>query len=172
VLLARNEPRIEVKNKALAQAVERRKNDTVKLLVEQGASALSIAFVDVFRTWDPQVIQYFLARGADVVTDKPFAGAIGEKVRSSLRTFKQCQESHPELAGELKQQAERALRLFRYEGNLKWVSLMLWVGADPRVKGPRLDAHSEDDPECDATAIEEACLSGKLDARRNNGTYF
>ena len=55
------------------------------------------------------------------------------------------------------------MRLFSYEGNLKWVSLMLWLGADPRVKGPRQDARFEDDPECDATATEEACLSGKLE---------
>jgi hypothetical protein len=100
----------------------------------------SVPFVDVLRTWDPKIIRFFPDRGADVITDRPFAVAFGERVRSALRIFKECQERHPEVANELKHQAERALRLFSYEGNLKWVSLMLWVGADPRAKGPRLDS--------------------------------
>jgi hypothetical protein len=165
-LLVRNETRIKSKNRALADAVERRRLNLVELLVEYGAEISSVPFAEVLRTWDPKIIRFFLDRGADVITDRPFAVAFGERVRSSLRVFKECQEKHPEIASELKQQAERALRLFSYEGNLKWVSLMLWAGADPRARGPRLDSRSEEDPECDSTAIEEACLSGKLDVLR------
>jgi hypothetical protein len=43
---------------------------------------------------------------------------------------------------------------------------MLWLGADPRRKGPCLDSRFEDDPGGDSTALEEACSGGKLDALR------
>lgn len=165
-LLVRNESQVEIKNKALADVIERPRMELVELLVNHGAEISSVPFEDVLRTWDPKIIRFFLDHGADAITGRPFAVAFGERVRSSLRIFKDYQESHPEMASQLKEQAERALRFFSYEGNLKWVSLMLWLGADPRVKGPRLFAHSEDDPECDATAIEEACLGGKLDVPR------
>jgi hypothetical protein len=32
-----------------------------------------------------------------------------------------------------------ALRQFCQEGNLKWVSLLIWAGANPRSSGPALD---------------------------------
>ena len=32
-----------------------------------------------------------------------------------------------------------ALRQFCQEGNLKWVSLLMWAGANPRSRGPALD---------------------------------
>lgn len=32
-----------------------------------------------------------------------------------------------------------ALRQFCQEGNLKWVSLLMWPGANPRSRGPALD---------------------------------
>ena len=47
--------------------------------------------------------------------------------------------------------------------NLKWVSLLLWAGADPRSPGPLLE-HAEDehaqDPETHTTAFGEACTWG------------
>ncbi len=43
------------------------------------------------------------------------------------------------------EQADRALRHFCFEGDLKWVSLLMWAGADPRSAGPMFD-DDEDDP--------------------------
>ena len=43
---------------------------------------------------------------------------------------------------------------------------MLGLSADPRAKGPMVYSHYDDDPECHVTAIEEACLSGKLEILR------
>lgn len=165
-LLVRNETQVRVKNKALNWAVEHRRADLVKLLVTYGAEISSVSFAEVLRTWDGKIIRFFLDQGANVIADRPFAQALGDRVQSTLKIFKECQELRPELATELKQQAERALRFFSSVGNLKWVNLMLWLGADPRAKGPTLYSRSEDDPECDATAIEEACLAGKLDVLR------
>ena len=47
-----------------------------------------------------------------------------------------------------------ALRQFCQEGNLKWISLLMWAGANPQSRGPALDdvAHI-DDPEWHATAF-------------------
>jgi len=165
-LLVRNESQVKIKNKALAYAVEHRRMDLVELLAKNGAEIASVPFVEVLRTWDPKIIHFFLEHGADVIRDQPFAHALADAVRSTLRTFKDCQEMRPELAGPLKQQAESALRFFSHTGNLKWVNLMLWLGADPRTKGPMVYSHHDDDPECDGTAVEEACLSGKLEILR------
>ena len=36
-------------------------------------------------------------------------------------------------------QATMALRLHAREGNLKWVSLLMWAGADPHLSVPDLE---------------------------------
>jgi hypothetical protein len=92
-LLIRSETRIEIKNKALADAVGRRKLHLIELFAEHGAETSSVPFVDVLRSWDPKIMRFFLDRGADVIADRPFAVAFGERVRSALRVFKECQES-------------------------------------------------------------------------------
>lgn len=166
-LLVRNESQVKLKNKALAWAIEHRRMDLVQLLVENGAEIASVPFYEVLRTWDPTIIRFFLDHGADVIRDQPFANAFADEVRTALRIFKECREKHPELAGQFRQQVESALRFFSHTGNLKWAELMLGLGADPRSKGPMVYSdHDDDDPECYGTAVEEACLSGKLDVLR------
>lgn len=53
-----------------------------------------------------------------------------------------------------------ALRQFVQDGNLKWVSLMMWAGADPRSSGPTVE--DPDDSEWSTTALHEACWSGNV----------
>jgi hypothetical protein len=53
-----------------------------------------------------------------------------------------------------------ALRQFAQDGNLKWVSLLMWVGADPRSSGPTVE--DADDSEWSTTALHEACGSGNV----------
>ncbi|HLY62802.1 MAG TPA: hypothetical protein VKV95_18820 [Terriglobia bacterium] len=109
------------------------------------------------------MIRFILGTGADVITGYPFAVAFREKIRTSLRPFVEYKKAHPELESGLQEQADRALRHFSREGDLKWVSLMLWAGANPRTQGPLLDDHFEDDPECYTTALREACYKGSLE---------
>lgn len=109
------------------------------------------------------MIQFFLDHGADVITGSPFAGAFRERVRTALRPFVEYKKAHPELASALQDQIDRALRHFCYEGDLKWVSLLLWAGANPRSRGPDMDDRWAGDPECHTTALNEACSKGKLD---------
>lgn len=165
-LLSRNDNEGRAKTCALLQAVRDRRLDFVMILVEHGADTSSVPFLEVLRAWDPKLIRFFVERGADVLDGQPFAVAFGEKIRTALRVFKDYRASHPDLAAQLDWQADRALRHFSAEGNLKWVSLLLWAGANPRSNGPELNSRYEDDPECYTTAIEEACAFGHLDVIR------
>jgi hypothetical protein len=162
-LLVRNEKSQITKNQGLEYAVARRRLDLVQLLVSNGADILSIPLGDVLLTWEPTLIRYFLDNGADVVTGAPFATAFGEKIRTALRPFVEYKKTHPEHASALQEQSDRALRHFCYEGDLKWVSLLLWAGANPRTRGPNLDDRWIDDPECHTTALQEACSKGNLE---------
>lgn len=56
-----------------------------------------------------------------------------------------------------------ALRFHCTEGNLKWVSLMLWTGADPLAKGPLSPDEEPDPDEEDLNALEYAALYGHFD---------
>lgn len=128
--------------------------------------------------WDPNVIRYFLDRGADFVTGYPFAFAFGEKIRTSLGPWKECKQKYPHLAAQLQEQADRALRHFCFEGDLKWVSLLLWAGANPRSKGPTLHDDNEGDESEHLTGLMAAngkfrnrdYLTG-LDSRSKASTY-
>ena len=85
-------------------------------------------------------------------------------MRTALRPFIDYKKSHPEVADQLQEQIDRALRYFCQVGDLKWVSLLMWAGANPRTQGPRL--YERDDPECYGTAIEVAALADSVDVLR------
>jgi hypothetical protein len=133
-------------------AVDLRSHDLVDLLLKNGAEIKGIPFISVLRSWDPKLIQLFLDGGADVVTEYPFAVAFGEKIRTALNRFVAYKRDHPEREKELQGQLDRALRFFAREGDLKWVSLLMWAGGNPRSVGPILDA--EDDPEMYESALQ------------------
>jgi len=60
----------------------------------------------------------------------------------------------------LREQINIALCYHCKEGDLKWVSLMLWAGADPYAKG---QDSPHDDPDLYTSALELAALYGHLD---------
>ena len=121
-LLARNEDSQDEKDKALREVVSKRRLDLVQLLVENGAQVRSVPLADVLLTWEPSLIRFFLENGADVITGSPFAVAFGDKIRTALRPFVNYKEAHPEIAAALQEQADRALRHFACEGDMKWIS--------------------------------------------------
>ena len=134
-LLAGHEISQETKNGALADAVPKRRLDLVQILVLHGAQVNAIPLDDVLLTWEPTLIRFFLENGADVITGAPFAVAFREKIRTALRPFVDYKNAHPDLATGLQEQADIALRHFCREGDLKWVSLMIWAGATPGHRG-------------------------------------
>jgi hypothetical protein len=159
-LLAGNDVGQEAKNQALLDAVTHRNFEFVELLLKLGADISSVPFSDVLLSWDPKLIRFFLSRGADFITGAPFAEAFREKVRTALGPFMECKRSHPEFVRELQAQADSALRYFCQSGSEKWVSLMVWAGANPRTPGPM--PGEPDDSDNYTTALEQASHNGKL----------
>ncbi len=158
----------EARNQGLADAVSQRRLDLVELLVACGAQIKAMPFSNVLLSWQPEIIQFFMDHGADIVTGSPFAVAFGEKIRTALRPFLECKRRYPELASELQEQIDRALRKFAYEGDLKWVSLLMWAGANPRSRGPKLGDEylgrtDEEKAECHITALEQACYQENVE---------
>jgi ankyrin repeat protein len=158
-LLVRNEPSQDLKNRALRHSVGLKRLDFVELLVSHGADISSVPFIEVIQIWEPTIIRYFLDQGADFIKGDPFATAFGQKIRTALRPWRECKEKYPEVAPQLQEQADRALREFCFRGDLKWVSLLMWAGADPRSIGPTLDDDYEGDESENLTALMAATYS-------------
>jgi len=142
-----NEPRYW----PLDEALHKRRLDLVKLLVKYGADIHSVSMASVFETWQPDIMKLFIEQGADVETDNPLAYAFCERIKTALGIFKSYKDRFPSF----EEQANIALRYHCRKGNLKWVSLMLWAGADPYAKGPD-SWHEDPDPEYDQNALELA----------------
>jgi ankyrin repeat protein len=165
-LLLRHEPRQGEKDDALRHALFLNRFEFVELAVEYGASIAAIPFLDVLMTGDRALVATFLEKGADPTTGFPFARAFHQlRAKTTLGSYLDCRRSRPDLAEHLQQQADMALRQFCQEGNLKWVSLLMWAGANPRSRGPALDdADHIEDAEWHTTALAEACYSGSVES--------
>jgi hypothetical protein len=116
-LLARSEPRQEIKDRALAEAVESKRLDMVQVLVAHGARIQSVPLEDVLLTWDQPLMQFFLDGGADPLAGNPFQIAFHNRVQRALRPFVDYKGAHPEFADSLQAQADRALRHFAGQGS-------------------------------------------------------
>jgi len=142
-----NEPRYW----PLDHALHKRRLDLVKLLVKYGADIHSVSMASVFETWQPEIMKWFIEQGTDVETENPLAYALCNRIRTALGILKTYRNRFPSF----QEQVNIALRHHCKEGNLKWVSLTLWAGADPYTKGP--DSWEEDhDLEYDQNALELA----------------
>ena len=107
----------------------------MQLALEYGASVNAVSFQDVIETWDRGLVQVFVERGADLVTNAPFGRAFKARIKAVLGIFLDCKRARPDLAEELQRQLDMALRQSCQEDDLKWVSLLMWLGANPRGKG-------------------------------------
>jgi hypothetical protein len=67
-------------------------------LATHGADIKAVSLADVLLTWEPKLIRFFLDHGADPLNGRPFAGAFGARVRTTLRPFVEYKKAHPELA--------------------------------------------------------------------------
>lgn len=164
----------DAKNQGLAEAVSQRRLDLVELLVAYGAEIKTVPFSDALLTWEPHIIQFFLDNGADIITGSPFAVAFGQKIRTALGPFLRCKQRYLELTTELQEQVDRALRKFAHDGDLKWVSLLMWAGANPRSRGPALgDEHlgrtEEEKADYYTTALEQACYQENVEVLKRLG---
>ena len=128
-------------------ALEKRRLDIVELLVEHGYSPDAIDIPCVLATWDPAIMEYFVAAGCDFEKGNPIAWALCNKIRTALPLVKKYWDKFPSFP----EQANIALRHHCQKGDAKWVSLLLWAGADPLAPG-------EADPDAELD-VEEGGLS-------------
>lgn len=164
VLLRAGSYQEEPRYSAMDHALEKRRVDLVELLVKYGADAKSVSLRQVFETYSPEIIEFFVAQGADFDADNPLAYALCEKIQPALGVYKR----HKDRFRTFPEQVNVALRYHAKEGNLKWVSLMLWAGADQYSKGPDLpDGYPEDEE--GACALELAALFGHLEIFKLKG---
>ena len=164
-LLLRHEENQPVKNDTLRLALQNDRPALIELALAHGAEIAAVPFLDVLLTGHRAIVTTFLEHGADPLTDFPFARAFCQlRAKTTLGSFLDCRRMRPEIGPQLQEQADMALRQFCQEGNLKWVSLLMWAGADPRTRGPAVDdVEHIDDPEWHTTALNEACASGNVE---------
>lgn len=159
VLLEAGAPWLEGSYNALFHAVSMRRPDLAELLLDHGADISSVPMVHVLYEYLPEAMELFIARGGDMETDYPLARAFIFKVRPALGIYKRHCQRFPSF----KSQLDLALRHHAYEGDAKWVSLLLWAGGDPLAPGCWNLDDLHDDPEYFSTALELAATGGHLD---------
>jgi len=116
-LLLRHEHRKDEKNDALRHALFLDRPAFIELAVVHGADIASIPFLDVLLTGDRELVAFFLERGADPTADYPFARAFRElRAKTTLGLYLDCRRGRPELAVQLQEQADMALRQFCQDG--------------------------------------------------------
>ena len=142
----------------LSHALEKRRLDLIMLLVKYGADPKSVPMDQVVATGDRKLIDYFIEQGGDMETGNPLALGLCGHIYPLLGVFKQYVSRFPSF----QEQINIALRHSCQEGNLKWVSLMLWAGADPYAKGPS-SPDEEPDPESDISALELAAIYNHIE---------
>ena len=130
-------------NCPMNRALRAKRLDIVQLLVEHGFDPTTVDMNEVFSSWEPRIMEFFIDRGADVRSGLPLAAALCQRIRTAVGVYKRLRQQHPDLA----EQGNIALRRHCREGNLKWVSLLLWAGADPYVPGNDEPEELEDERE-------------------------
>lgn len=141
---------------ALSLAVRRRNFGIVELLFKYGATVDLVSFHDVVSTGHRDIALFFIERGADIVTGYPIAQGLIYRTRPFLGIYKSLIQKNPQIQF----QADIALRHFCKEGSMRGVSLMLWLGADPRRKVPYEVGDAE---EVWDTALMSAAWEGNLE---------
>lgn len=132
VLVEAGAPVVDDSCDALDLAVQMRRPDLVTLLLNNGARIEELCMQTAVGTWDRGIVELCVSHGASLERDEPIAWGLINKIRPTLGMLKQYVSDQPDLM----QQANTALRHHAGEGSAKWVSLLLWAGADPWERGP------------------------------------
>lgn len=139
------------------RALDLRRLDLVRLLAKHGFDPAAVSLDDVFDARDVAIARCFIRRGADVERGAPFARALCRRNRTALRVFKRYRGQLPALRA----QADTALRYHCCRGTMKWVAVLLALGADPWARGPA--EHTADPTRNGDCALALAARHGNLD---------
>ena len=148
----------EEKNDALLRAIENRNIDLIDLLVRYGADPNIVDVDTVLWSRHPSILRWFIARDLDLESGYAIARAFRDRHREFLGVYLDIRDRVPTAT----KQAAMALRYHATAGNLKWVSLLLWAGADPRLPVPRLEDSDVDDDDIE-TALCAAIRHGQFE---------
>jgi hypothetical protein len=168
--LLQHETEQAAKDEVVSQACWKSQYAVMELALRYGASIHAVSFQDVIETWNRDLALRFLERGADPVTNAPFARAFKQRIKGELGIFLDCKRARPDLADDLQEQADIALRQACQDDDVKWVSLLMWLGANPRSKGLTTDdldtPGAQEDPSYHQSALQIACGSRKPEILR------
>ena len=142
--------------RALQQVCSFHKSDMVELMFDHGASVNMMEFEYVVDEGNIDIIRMFIERGADLITGYPIARGLTRLTRPFLGIYKSCIDQHPELQF----QADMALRHFCNKGSARGISLLLWLGANPRATVP---IEADDDEVFWETSLETAAYQGNVE---------
>lgn len=95
--LLQHEGRPSVKDGVLREACWSGQRSIMQLALNYGASITAVSFQDVIETWNREVAQLFVERGADSITNAPFARAFKARVKAALGIFLDCKRARPDL---------------------------------------------------------------------------
>ena len=138
----------------------RRREDLVWLLLDAGAEMKAVDLESIAGCYDKELLSHFLTHWDALEYDYSLADAILAKARPLIGVIK----SHASRIPNHQAQFAYALNQFIQEENAKWVSLTLWMGADPRQPGPTSLMGYSDDPEDWMSPMEYALFRGFPDA--------
>lgn len=153
-------------NEALALAVSDRNLDLVELLIQYSADVNAIDPEEVFWSRHPGIIRCFIENGMDLESAASIAKAFRDKQREFLGIYLGVRDR----ITSARAQAAMALRYHAEKGNLKWVSLLLWAGADARLAVPRIEECDWDEEDTD-TALNAAVRYGRLEIVKKIGLH-
>ncbi|MEO7190105.1 MAG: hypothetical protein ABI051_03545 [Vicinamibacterales bacterium] len=127
------------KDALLRESCWRSQHAVMQLALQYGADVGAVPFQQIIETWDRELVLVFLRNGADPLTNSPFARAFKVRIKGILGIYLDCKRERPDLTEALQEQADIALRQACQDEDLKWVSLLMWLGANPRSKGLTTD---------------------------------
>jgi hypothetical protein len=163
--LLRHETDQARKDDALMRATWNGQPSVMELALQCGANVDAVPFHDVLETFDRHIVQVFLDHGGNPVTNAPFARAFKKRAKPVLGSFLDCKRDRPQFTAALQEQADMALRQACADDDVKWVSLLMWLGANPRSRGLSTDDIDDTDAAGNAeyvrSAMEIACSSRK-----------
>jgi hypothetical protein len=108
--LLQHETNQTAKDEVLKESCWRNLPGLMQLALRYGADIRAIPFQDVLETWNRDVVLLFLERGADPVTNAPFARAFKGRVKAALGSVLDCKRARPDLAEAIGEEAPQVAR--------------------------------------------------------------